>query len=79
MIDGDSTVFGVAAQTGEIKTLSAVTKSKKKLFELVVMAIDEEDPTLNDNITLKVTLCKIEINCCRTVDFLLTDANQRSV
>ena len=54
VIDGDMTVFGVDQETGELKTLAAVAKSRKKQFELTVMAMDQDAPSLNDTISLKV-------------------------
>ena len=56
VIDGDMTTFGVDGETGELKTLASVAKSRKKQFELTVMALDQDIPTLNDTISLKVEL-----------------------
>ena len=56
IIDGDMTTFGVDGETGELKTLASVAKSRKKQFVLTVMALDQDIPTLNDTISLKVEL-----------------------
>ena len=56
VIDGDMTTFGVDQETGELKTLAAVAKSRKKQFKLTVMALDQDEPTLNDTILLKVEI-----------------------
>ena len=53
VVDGDTDVFGVS-QSGEIRTLAAVAKSKKKYFNLSVKAEDMDNPELFSSINLKV-------------------------
>ena len=67
MIDGDTAVFGVDQESGELRTLAAVAKSKKKQFKLTVMAIDHSEPTLNDTISLKVKKNLYDSKCIHVI------------
>ena len=54
VIGGDTDMFGVERQSGEIRTLAAIAKSKKKHFNLTVIAEDQDDPKLFSSINMKV-------------------------
>ena len=54
VVDGDTDIFGVESQSGEIRTLAAVAKSKKKYFNITVVAEDMDNPELFSSINLKV-------------------------
>ena len=67
VIAGDADMFGVEMQSGEIRTLAAVAKSKKKYFNLTVVAEDMDNPELFSSINLKVFGPRLKKTCLRGV------------